>query len=97
MKGLRSTLATCFGRWAKSAEGFADHLGMQGTYYGALELGEKNLQLSPLHKVANGLRVSAGQLFLRAERSAMIAYPWQLMRLRERQGIRRGMLHQPFG
>jgi transcriptional regulator with XRE-family HTH domain len=38
-------------------EGFADHIQMHRAYYGALENGKKNLQLSTLERVCEGLNV----------------------------------------
>lgn len=38
-----------------SQDDFADHVGMHRSYYGALERGKKNLQLSTLEKVCEGL------------------------------------------
>jgi transcriptional regulator with XRE-family HTH domain len=40
-----------------SQESFADHIRMHRAYYGAIERGEKNLQLSTLERVCAGLRV----------------------------------------
>ena len=38
-----------------SQEAFADKIQMHRAYYGALERGQKNLQLSTLERVCNGL------------------------------------------
>ena len=40
-----------------SQEAFADHIRMHRAYYGALERGEKNFQLSTLERVTVGLKV----------------------------------------
>ncbi len=50
-----------------SQEGFADRIGMHRAYYGALERGEKNLQLSTLQRVSDGLAIRISDLFARAE------------------------------
>ncbi len=44
-------------RLGYSQEAFADCIHMHRAYYGALERGEKNLQLSTLERVSAGLRV----------------------------------------
>lgn len=41
-----------------SQEAFADHICMHRAYYGALERGEKNLQLSTLQRVTEGMKIS---------------------------------------
>ncbi|MEJ1966504.1 MAG: helix-turn-helix transcriptional regulator [Gammaproteobacteria bacterium] len=38
-------------------EGFADHIKMHRAYYGAIERGQKNLQLTTLERVCDGLDV----------------------------------------
>lgn len=43
-------------RMGYSQEAFADRIHMHRAYYGALERGEKNLQLSTLERVAEGLK-----------------------------------------
>ena len=40
-----------------SQESFADGIGMHRTYYGAIERGEKNIQLDTLARVCAGLNV----------------------------------------
>lgn len=40
-----------------SQEGFADFIGMHRTYYSAIERGKKDMQLSTLEKVCEGLKV----------------------------------------
>jgi transcriptional regulator with XRE-family HTH domain len=48
-------------------EGFADHIQMHRAYYGALENGKKNLQLSTLERVCDGLTVPMSQIIRDAE------------------------------
>jgi transcriptional regulator with XRE-family HTH domain len=50
-----------------SQESFADQIKMHRAYYGALERGEKNLQLSTLERVCNGLQVSMWEVLRDAE------------------------------
>jgi len=50
-----------------SQEGFADALGMHRTYYGAIERGEKNLQLSTLSRVCAGLHRPLSSVIRSAE------------------------------
>ena len=50
-----------------SQEAFADHIGMHRAYYGALERGEKNMQLTTLERVARGLGVLEQDLIAEAE------------------------------
>jgi transcriptional regulator with XRE-family HTH domain len=50
-----------------SQEAFADSIGMHRAYYGALERGEKNLQLSTLERVCEGLDVRAWEVLRDAE------------------------------
>jgi len=50
-----------------SQEGFADHLKMHRAYYGALERGEKNLQLSTLERVCAGLGAPMSEVIGDAE------------------------------
>ncbi len=50
-----------------SQEAFADLIGMHRTYFGAVERGEKNLQLSTLQRVAAGLDVPLSRLIESAE------------------------------
>ncbi len=45
-------------RLGMSQEAFADHICMHRAYYGALERGEKNLQLSTLQRVTEGMKIS---------------------------------------
>lgn len=48
-------------------EGFADHIRMHRAYYGALENGKKNLQLSTLERVCEGLAVPMWEVIRAAE------------------------------
>lgn len=48
-------------------EGFADHISMHRAYYGALENGKKNLQLSTLERVCEGLDVAMWEIIREAE------------------------------
>jgi len=48
-------------------EGFADHIRMHRAYYGALENGKKNLQLSTLERVCDGLDTSMSDILRDAE------------------------------
>jgi transcriptional regulator with XRE-family HTH domain len=48
-------------------EGFADHIQMHRAYYGALENGKKNLQLSTLERVCDGLEVTMSEVIREAE------------------------------
>lgn len=50
-----------------SQETFADAIEMHRTYYSAIERGEKNLQLSTLRRVCEGLNVSLWQVVREAE------------------------------
>jgi len=51
-----------------SQEGFADKIPMHRTYYGAVERGEKNLQLSTLERVCESLDVPMWEVIREAER-----------------------------
>jgi len=48
-------------------EGFADPIQMHRAYYGALENGKKNLQLSTLERVCEGLNVPMSEVIQNAE------------------------------
>jgi transcriptional regulator with XRE-family HTH domain len=50
-----------------SQESFADHIEMHRTYYSAIERGEKNLQLSTLTRVCEGLKVRVWEIVRSAE------------------------------
>ena len=50
-----------------SQEGFADRIEMHRAYYSALERGEKNLQLSTLERVCEGLKVKVWEVLKDAE------------------------------
>lgn len=54
---------------AISQEGFADRIRMHRAYYGALERGEKNLQLSTLERVCEGLGCALWEVVRDAEKS----------------------------
>ena len=51
-----------------SQEAFADRIRMHRAYYGALERGEKNLQLSTLERVCAGLDAQMWDVMREAER-----------------------------
>ena len=50
-----------------SQEGFADHIKMHRAYYGAIERGKKNVQLTTLERVCDGLDVSMWEVIREAE------------------------------
>ena len=50
-----------------SQESFADQIRMHRAYYGALERGEKNLQLTTLERVCAGLQVPIWEVVHEAE------------------------------
>jgi transcriptional regulator with XRE-family HTH domain len=50
-----------------SQDDFADHVGMHRSYYGALERGKKNLQLSTLERVCEGLDAPMWEVIRDAE------------------------------
>ena len=50
-----------------SQEGFADHIKMHRAYYGAIERGKKNVQLTTLERVCDGLEVSMWEVIREAE------------------------------
>jgi len=52
-----------------SQEAFADEIMMHRTYYGALERGEKNLQLTTLQRVCVGLKTEIWRVLKDAEES----------------------------
>lgn len=79
MSAAPSRLASRFGAVIRSRreaqqwtqEGFADHIEMHRAQYGALERGEaKNVQLSTLERIADGLRVKVWVLVREAEADA---------------------------
>lgn len=49
-----------------SQEGFADHLEMHRTYYGAIERGEKNMTLDTIARVCRALDVEPWRLLKEA-------------------------------
>jgi len=46
-----------------SQEAFADMCGLDRTYMGGIERGERNLSLVNIEKIAIGLRISLSELF----------------------------------
>lgn len=46
----------------ESQEGFADRIGMHRAYYSAIERGQKNLTISTLMRVLDGLGCSLAQI-----------------------------------
>jgi transcriptional regulator with XRE-family HTH domain len=50
-----------------SQDGFADHIDMHRSYYGAIERGQKNLQLDTLERVCNGLEAPMSEILRDAE------------------------------
>lgn len=50
-----------------SQEGFADLIGMHRAYYGELERGTKDLQVSTLKRICDGLKVSSWEVLREAE------------------------------
>jgi transcriptional regulator with XRE-family HTH domain len=48
-------------------DGFADQIEMHRAYYGAIERGKKNIQLSTLERVCEGLDVPMWQILKDAE------------------------------
>ncbi len=44
-------------------EAFADHAGLDRSYYGAVERGERNVATLNLLKIAHALEVQVGELF----------------------------------
>ncbi|HDS1548048.1 TPA: helix-turn-helix transcriptional regulator [Stenotrophomonas maltophilia] len=50
-----------------SQEKFADSIGMHRAYYGQIERGKKNLTISTLSRVTQGLAITLRQLFQAAD------------------------------
>ncbi|MEJ1962935.1 MAG: helix-turn-helix transcriptional regulator [Gammaproteobacteria bacterium] len=50
-----------------SQDDFADHVDMHRSYYGALERGKKNLQLTTLERVCEGLGAPVWEVLRDAE------------------------------
>ncbi|KAA0252970.1 helix-turn-helix transcriptional regulator [Acidobacteria bacterium ACD] len=46
-----------------SQEGFAHHCGLDRTYYGGIERGERNVAVVNLLRIARSLDVEVGELF----------------------------------
>jgi transcriptional regulator with XRE-family HTH domain len=66
-RGVGNVLRTRRRGLGFSQESFADRIGMHRAYYGALERGAKNWQLSTLIRVAVGLGLQLSQLIEAAE------------------------------
>lgn len=50
-----------------SQEGFADRIRMHRAYYGAIERGQKNLQLTTLERVCTGLDTATWEIMRDAD------------------------------
>ena len=50
-----------------SQENFANHIGMDRTYYSSIENGNRNVSLLNILKIAKGLNISISELFLDIE------------------------------
>ena len=50
-----------------SQEGFADQIRMHRAYYGAIERGKKNLQLTTLERICVGLDIAMWEVIREAE------------------------------
>jgi transcriptional regulator with XRE-family HTH domain len=50
-------------RLGVSQEEFADICGLDRTYIGGIERGERNVELVNIEKIAKGLRISVSELF----------------------------------
>ncbi len=46
-----------------SQEKFAQKIGMDRTYFASVELGERNISIVNIEKIANGLNISISELF----------------------------------
>ena len=74
MPRKRSAITIAFGRAVRevrvertySQEGFAKHIGLDRSYYGAIERGEFNVSLDTMVKLAAGLETTVSQLLRRA-------------------------------
>jgi len=53
-----------------SQEDFALEIGLDRTYMGGVERGERNLALLNIRKIARGLRISAGELLAGLDKPA---------------------------
>ena len=58
-----------------SQEGFADHIDVHRTYYGAVERGRQNLTLRRLQQIADGLELTLWKLFHEAETKRESDFP----------------------
>ncbi len=75
MPAKKSAAAQALGEAIRSArrergfaqETFAAHVGLDRSYYGAIERGEFNVTLATLLKIAAGLRVRPSKLLRRAQ------------------------------
>jgi len=47
-----------------SQENFANHIGMDRTYYSSIENGNRNVSLLNILKIAEGLNITISELFL---------------------------------
>jgi transcriptional regulator with XRE-family HTH domain len=52
-----------------SQEAFADELGVHRTYYGSIERGVKDIRVSTLERVCEGLGIRVSELFQDIEKS----------------------------
>lgn len=50
-----------------SQEKFALRINMDRTYYASVEAGKRNISISNIEKISNGLGISLSQLFLHIE------------------------------
>ncbi len=50
-----------------SQENFANHIGMDRTYYSSIENGNRNVSLLNILKIAEGLNITISDLFLDIE------------------------------
>ncbi len=50
-----------------SQENFANHIGMDRTYYSSIENGNRNVSLLNILKIAEGLNITISELFIDIE------------------------------
>ena len=50
-----------------SQENFANHIGMDRTYYSSIENGNRNVSLLNILKIAEGLNITIAELFIDIE------------------------------
>jgi len=75
MPAKKSAAAQALGQAMRTArkerefaqEAFAAHVGLDRSYYGAIERGEFNVSLDTIVKIAGGLRLRPSQLLRRAQ------------------------------